>query len=599
MAYQTGDDLTQIISLLSSLSDQQYRKETREKSNVNDVFQNIGSAMGVVNNVDGLTNLQNSLHNIQDSANEYGETAIGYGVMNEALKSKKAQIGLFNSAVDQANDMINGTTFLEQTTDFTALTNPDSDIYSMIMNEKNADGTQRFPSIIDWVSQEYGKTDNLQRKLKQGIDSGYNYNKKNISDNDAFDKINSYKKRLDVAMQTLLGDEVITPDEANYIVIGDKESYNTVKTNKLNQIGTGIEEYDSMIKYLDKALSGTSAYVKSTKESTEDDDKVDSEFMADIFGSLAKEFPKEEDRQAAVNSLSEFGVDLNSAYLKTELIDAQVKYEEARNKLIDNWKMWDGYDYQGAFSKKNTLGDDTDFGDFANDDDANKNNQEEQIEADFLDETEDPELKIFENLTLEQQKEFIEKRKDRVREKMPTPEEKLENMGAEAFIGQYLKGKDISKDELTNILNNKYLGSPYLAMPPQDLIKGYDNVIKNPDRIKSFNEQVEKYTMFIDEFYNMEKDKAADALKSFLTDSSTLTEALDLATPEDSPPRIIESDQFRWSVNRNKLGKFKQKFKNAMKKGTSLDEFINNNLNEFRNVARTLKYGKYWIKKSK
>ena len=80
-------------------------------------------------------------------------------------------------------------------------------------------------------------------------------------------KFLSYKKRLDVAMQTLLGDEVITPDEANYIVIGDKESYNTVKTNKLNQIGTGIEEYDSMIKYLDKALSGTSAYVKSTKES--------------------------------------------------------------------------------------------------------------------------------------------------------------------------------------------------------------------------------------------------------------------------------------------------------------------------------------------
>ena len=92
MAYQTGDDLTQIISLLSSLSDQQYRKETREKSNVNDVFQNIGSAMGVVNNVDGLTNLQNSLHNIQDSANEYGETAIGYGVMNEALKSKKHKL---------------------------------------------------------------------------------------------------------------------------------------------------------------------------------------------------------------------------------------------------------------------------------------------------------------------------------------------------------------------------------------------------------------------------------------------------------------------------------------------------------------------------
>tara|TARA_R100000315_G_C5235466_1_gene147251 strand:+ start:180 stop:2015 length:1836 start_codon:yes stop_codon:yes gene_type:complete len=611
MAYQTGDDLTQIISLLSSLSDQQYRKETREKSNVNDVFQNINNAMKIVNNVEGLTNMQNSLHNIQDSANKYGETAISYGVMDEALKSKKAQIGLFNSAVDQANDMINGTTFLEQTTDFTALTNPDSDIYSMIMGEKNADGTQRFASITDWISQEYGKTDNLQRKLKQGIEAGYNYNKKNISDGDAFNKIDSYKKRLDIAMQTLLGDEVITPEEAQLIVMGDKKSYDTVKTDKLTKIGAGIEEYDAMIKYLDKALSGTSAYIKSTKESVEDDDEVDSEFMADIFGSLAKEFPKEEDRQAAVNSLSEFGVDLNSAYLKTELIDAQVKYEEARNKLIDNWKMWDGYDYQGAFSKQNTLGDDTDFGDFANDDDANKNNQEEQIEADFLDETEDPELKIFESLTLEQQKEFIEKRKDRVREKMPPwlnwlsenpdakPEEKLENMGAEAFIGQYLKGKDISKDELTNILNNKYLGSPDLAMSPEDLIKGYDNVIKHPDRINYFNEQVERYTMFIDEFYNMEKDKAADALKSFLTDSSTLTEALHLATPEDSPPRIIESDQFRWSVNRNKLGKFKQKFKNAKKKGTSLDEFINNNLNEFRNVARTLKYGKYWIKKSK
>ena len=54
MAYQTGDDLTQIISLLSSLSDQQYRKETREKSNVNDVFQNINNAMKIVNNVEGL-----------------------------------------------------------------------------------------------------------------------------------------------------------------------------------------------------------------------------------------------------------------------------------------------------------------------------------------------------------------------------------------------------------------------------------------------------------------------------------------------------------------------------------------------------------------
>ena len=273
MAYQTGDDLTQIISLLSSLSDQQYRKETREKSNVNDVFQNINNAMKIVNNVEGLTNMQNSLHNIQDSANKYGETAISYGVMDEALKSKKAQIGLFNSAVDQANDMINGTTFLEQTTDFTALTNPDSDIYSMIMGEKNADGTQRFASIIDWVSQEYGKTDNLQRKLKQGIDAGYNYNKKNISDGDAFNKIESYKKRLDVAMQALLGDEVITPDEASHIIIGDKESYNTVKTNKLTKIGAGIEEYDSMIKYLDKILAGGTSYSQAVKDSMNEEDK--------------------------------------------------------------------------------------------------------------------------------------------------------------------------------------------------------------------------------------------------------------------------------------------------------------------------------------
>ena len=657
MAYQTGDDLTQIISLLSSLSDQQYRKETREKSNVNDVFQNINNAMKIVNNVEGLTNMQNSLHNIQDSANKYGETAISYGVMDEALKSKKAQIGLFNSAVDQANDMINGTTFLEQTTDFTALTNPDSDIYSMIMGEKNADGTQRFASIIDWVSQEYGKTDNLQRKLKQGIDAGYNYNKKNISDGDAFNKIESYKKRLDVAMQALLGDEVITPDEASHIIIGDKESYNTVKTNKLTKIGAGIEEYDSMIKYLDKILAGGTSYSQAVKDSMNEEDK-NSFLQANLMNELG--LLDDEDKEAKIEKFNEVGLDFNSISLRQDILDAQDSYEQSRNKLIDNYKMWDGYDYQGAFSKKNILGDDGGFGDFAN---------EDSPEIIDLDGDDLPDTNEF-GMTLEQQQEYnqdlqntygttdIETIKGYLSGDLKRPPtktlmlssdkskldtSKIEEMGGEEILTQFIKG-DISEADMESFLNELQdfdMGTLHIQGPfgvykyfnpanyfgkgindilsLKDMRRNYKTVLSmipgigvpigegkellemkdtDDETVKEYKEKVKYISEILNEWINIEDSNAGDALKNLLNGSINITEALNQAS-QDVPPNIMlqtRTDVFG-SKKREQLMNFIKNYKEQNK--LSLQEYVDKNKSKFNTVARILKYGKTFRKTHK
>ena len=94
----------------------------------------------------------------------------------------------------------------------------------------------------------------------------------------------------------------------------------------------------------------------------------------------------------------------------------------------------------------------------------------------------------------------------------------------------------------------------------------------------------------------MQGSDAGISLDGFMKGEINLRQAAWNAKPKDSPQwkRFASTHSgVRWRHVRNKINKFKAKFR---KSKLSLDEFIEKNRAEYNNVARELKYGKFYRK---
>jgi hypothetical protein len=120
-----------------------------------------------------------------------------------------------------------------------------------------------------------------------------------------------------------------------------------------------------------------------------------------------------------------------------------------------------------------------------------------------------------------------------------------------------------------------------------------------PEKIKNFKDKTQRAMDIIDEWTTMQGSDAGISLDRFMKGEINLRQAAWNAKPKDSPKwkRFASTHSgVRWRHVRNKINKFKAKFR---KSKLSLDEFIEKNRAEYNNISRQLKYGKYLGKSHK
>lgn len=303
------------LNQLMQLMNQMNQVQDRQKESVSTSLSSILEASKYATNENTMNNVINQYESMASDSSQFQETNTQYNLIGNILKDRNAQINQYTRSVNDAEKIINSADFLDKGSEFV-------DLHANIMSIKNDDGNQKYESVMEWVSQEYARIESIGMNLVEGKKLGLKRGK-GIDDSNIASKIGAYQKRLNVALEALIGDDTITPEEANLIIMGDRDTFKESRNKKVNESKSGIKMYDSLIKGLEK---------NNSKD--------------EITNLLFNSGLNEADINDTINKAEGDG------YFSADLDEAKMlkdNYILERNRLIDTYKSWSGTDYIGQF----------------------------------------------------------------------------------------------------------------------------------------------------------------------------------------------------------------------------------------------------------
>ena len=358
LKFKTRGASESALSKLIELSQYYEGVESREKSGINSSLDNILKLSQYATNEDSLANIKNQWESQKSNASEYEETNVYYDLIGNVLQDRGAQINQYSDVVDQAQGIVSNADFLDKGSEF-------ENLPQWVKGQVNDEGKPKYESVMDWVQQEYARVETISNTLDSGSKLGFRRGK-GIDDVNIQTQMNQYKTRLNTTLEALMGDEAITAEEAQLIIAGDRANFKSVRDKRLNEIGSGVEEYDEIIQKFD--------------DETIIDDLLEE---ADIPGFEGFSFGDATESE-------------RKAVLKTLITE--------RDKRIDNYEKWSGRQYAASYKT---------IGDLEKQDFENAMGQEFDNEGGFTGEKDkqDIELEKFEELSPQEQKTQIEEKK--------------------------------------------------------------------------------------------------------------------------------------------------------------------------------------------
>lgn len=239
------DSGTDLSSFITSLSEMFQKGRDREKAETMDSLENILKLSTISQTPEQIANAQKALSNLSKTSSAYDTTNTAYDLVQTNLNNKRYEIDRFGSSVDQAADIINDPNFRDKAEDW-------RDLEGLRKSKLKDDGSYRYDSVSEMLSDEYSAVENVLGAINEGIDKGYRYNKNiNFDDDDTKKKLTEYKSRLDKAVQASLGDGVISIDEANIIMSNlSKNEFKSYATQRKTELKTQIQEQEGIIQAL-------------------------------------------------------------------------------------------------------------------------------------------------------------------------------------------------------------------------------------------------------------------------------------------------------------------------------------------------------------
>ena len=233
--------------------------------NLNDL-ENILKLAQISKTPEQMASTQDSLNNVISKSSFYGVDDVAHKLVQTTLDNNRFEMDRFTNSIDQASDIINDPNFLDKADEW-------RNLESLRSSKTLDDGSYKYESISAMLSDEYSSIDTLLGNLALGKTSGFRYNKNiDFDDDEVVEKINTYKNRLDKAIQASLGDGVITPDEANLIMSGvTKAEFDTHISGRKQEIKNQITSQEAIVKlYTSEGLAGMMAMAQQGNISEED-----------------------------------------------------------------------------------------------------------------------------------------------------------------------------------------------------------------------------------------------------------------------------------------------------------------------------------------
>ncbi len=514
LKFKTKSSADDALAQLLQLAQFSQGVNQRKKDDINSSLKNILDLSRYATNEDSLANIKNQWEAQKSSASEYEDTNVYYDLIGNVLQDRGAQITQYSNVVDQAQGIVNDADFLRQGSDF-------ENLPEWVKSQVDDEGKPKYESVMQWVSDEYARIEAISNTLESGSKLGFKRGK-GIDDANIQAQMNQYKNRLNNTLEALIGDEAITAEEAQLIISGDRANFIQKRDKKLTEISYGIEEYDEIIQNFDNK--------------TIIDDLLEE---ADIFtGTKFEGF-----------SFGDATESERKAVLKTLITE--------RDKRIDNYKKWSGSDYEAAYKTVGEL-EKQEFEDFM------KKEFDEEGEFTGEKDKQDIELEKFEELSPQEQKDYIE-------EKKKIGQKQYEESIKEPDLS-FRDIETIDGHNLSDAKEGKWSANPrYNYMHIKNAEKDIENRLREKREILDG------------------KDKASTSMNKYLLGELNQAQALSEAAwgGKKSRTEIVGRGA------RKKIREFQIKFQNS---GLTVDNFIAQNQEEYFELTRILKYGKFWKK---
>lgn len=517
------EQFNQMMQLINQMNQFKDRKKQSISSNLSTILE----ASKYSTNQESIENVINNYSKMESDSQKFQETTTQYDLIGNILKDRSSQISQYTKSVNDAENIINGADFLDKESEFV-------DLHSNVLSMKDDNGNQKYESVMEWVSQEYARVEGIGMNLLSGQKMGLKRGQ-GIDDSNITSQIGQYQKRLNVALEALIGDNTITAEEANLIIAGDRDTFKQARNNKVAESQRGIAQYDGLLELIDKRKLGLSG-------------SQSSETMIDWIQKSGMGDDAMKETMDMANEEGIFGMNL------TELELAEKNYTFERNNLIDTYKSWSGTDYIGQFKSSSEIGAD-EFGKFA---DASNN---KSINLDGTS-----------PLNLDYKETNIDKDKDGV----------PDTVDIDAGIGT---GKTVVTPEAEKSFRNKDLAPISVIELKKQKAKSRPQTHDFIDtQIKDAENRLKEKQEILDG-----KDKASIAMNKYLTKELNQDQALTEGAFGGKKSRTEVVGQ----RNRQKLKAFQDKFNNS---NLTIEEFIAKNQKEYYEMTKLFKYGKYWKK---
>ncbi len=518
---------------------------------LDDTYDSLVNLLKVADSEAGMNIYEDNLNKFTSDAQKFG----GYDdniAQAETLKilgnQKKQMHGDFSMAIQSASDFINTDQFLDKADEFVNI----QDTINRLNKDLKAKNKKEHGSVADFLQSELANANALRDNMVSGfqiqgdeiVGTNFRYNKAETNDKETFRKLNLYRDRLDLAVKSLAGDKMISPKEAEAIIIGDSVHYQNTRKEALIKARDNykankgmVVKYDGLINTaLSKKLTGT-----------------------DIFNM------NEMDEAGKL----ELGSKLTSGSwddIVEQLRAKQGEYINLKNIANENYKNWYGSYFEEL---KGGL-------------------TEEEIEAFNL------KLKQKQEEQEKIKKEAEEKKLEETKQRYEEPEEEekaktysiSEKSDSESLLTGYIEGsvsdsvlKNIGGQSLLNrarVMKNAYKGQkpkatviPFVktkGITPIDIetLKGSD--FKNPGKSGTFS--WEDIASEIHSSGKAKTEKGTSIAEQYLSDKVDISDL-----------------KIRWRGKRESVESLKNKFK---KLGISLKEFKEKYSKDYRTLVNLL-----------
>tara|TARA_R100000742_G_C4279368_1_gene103748 strand:- start:4240 stop:6003 length:1764 start_codon:yes stop_codon:yes gene_type:complete len=215
------------------------RAKEKRVDNIN-MAETLGETFKHIKTPEGLSKWKSSLNQLKVDGADDAQIKLMTDMYDTAADEWSTNYTNFTNAVDMGSEFINSEGFSDEEDEWLNLSE---------LAKKN-----EYDSTVDFISFEKERVMNMMDDLKVGVDGGMSYGGK---DKEVIRKLGKYAQSLDLATQTLLGDGIITPEEAQHIAIGDTKLYQADKERALGEAVTMIKEGMSDADSYDKFLTWT------------------------------------------------------------------------------------------------------------------------------------------------------------------------------------------------------------------------------------------------------------------------------------------------------------------------------------------------------